>query len=697
MDRLKMHSVNNIKENIEKIAELFPNVVTEVVKGYRTDGTVIVEHAVDFELLRQELSDAVADGPDERYQFTWPGKKKSILLANAPIAKTLRPCRTESVNFDTTENLYIEGDNLDALKLLQETYLGRVKMIYIDPPYNTGNDFIYDDDYAQDADEYLKNSGQYDSEGNRLVQNTESNGRFHTDWLNMMYPRLKVAKDLLKDDGVIFISIDDNELENLKKICNEVFGSNSFVTTIHVQMSTVQGQKVRAAKAGNIVKNGEYILVYSKNGIKSIGRRPLLDPVKYDNHYNRYLTETAKGRYCEEPLAELIERNKEITDELILLGLVKEPGRKISQTSFSEYYDLSPRFRKFINDNADRIARVHDSVDVPQHFRESMVNNEVYLYSVDKRDYLVCKNDSGLVTQRILLSEKLTHADDFYRTFGPTTIRGDWWSGFYLDMGNVSKEGGVNYNNGKKPVRLIKQMIDFVAGEDDIILDFFSGSATTAHAVMELNAEQNLNRKFILIQLNEDLDLSLQKAAGENKTDIQQTIRFLDSVNRPHFLSEIGKERICRAGAKILEMYPDAAGKLDTGFRVLRVDSTNMQEVYYQPAEYRQEQLDMFADNIKPDRTPEDLLFQVMLDLGVLLSSRIQETTISGKKVYDVADGFLIACFDTDINSQVITEIAKKKPYYAVFRDSGMASDSVAANFEQIFQVCSPSTIRKVL
>ena len=644
----------------------------------------------------------MVDGNEERYQFTWPDKKKSVLLANAPINKTLRPCREESVDFDTTENLYIEGDNLEVLKLLQETYLGKIKMIYIDPPYNTGSDsFVYDDDFSMSMEEFAKASGVEDEDGNivhNIQTNNEANGRFHTDWLNMMYPRLKICKTMLKDDGVLFISIDNNEISNMKKLCDEVFGESSFVTIIHAQMSTVQGQKVRAAKAGNIVKNGEHILVYSRNGSKNIGKRPLLDPVKYDNHYSKMLKRQSDGVFTEINLTDAISQRSDIMQELYALNLIgKNNASALSSTNIQSYYEYSPLFKQFVKENAENIVRVHDSVDVPKSFFEKMQDGVVYLYTTDSRSYLVSKDGKTGVSQRIALSDKLSIADDFYGTFGPTTIRGDWWAGFYLDMGNVSKEGNVNYDNGKKPVRLIKQLIDFCTEDGDIILDFFSGSATTAHAAMVVSSDSNSKRNFIMVQLDENLDASLKDATAESKKSIVATIKFLDSIGQPHILSEIGKERIRRAGKQIKEDSPLTTQDLDIGFRVLKCDTSNMKEVYYNPAEYEASLFSSLEDNIKEDRTPEDLLFQVMLDLGVLLSSKIEETTIAGKKVFNVEDNYLIACFDSDVTEETITAIAKQKPYYFVMRDSSMANDSVATNFDQIFATYSPDTVRKVL
>ena len=697
MDKLRMQTANKADENFRKLAAMFPNAVTETINE---NGEVV--RAIDKDVLMQEIACTVLDGNEERYQFTWPDKKKSVLLANAPINKTLRPCREESVDFDTTENLYIEGDNLEVLKLLQETYLGKIKMIYIDPPYNTGSDsFVYDDDFSMSMEEFAKASGVEDEDGNivhNIQTNNEANGRFHTDWLNMMYPRLKICKTMLKDDGVLFISIDNNEISNMKKLCDEVFGESSFVTIIHAQMSTVQGQKVRAAKAGNIVKNGEHILVYSRNGSKNIGKRPLLDPVKYDNHYSKMLKRQSDVVFTEINLTDAISQRSDIMQELYALNLIgKNNASALSSTNIQSYYEYSPLFKQFVKENAENIVRVHDSVDVPKSFFEKMQDGVVYLYTTDSRSYLVSKDGKTGVSQRIALSDKLSIADDFYGTFGPTTIRGDWWAGFYLDMGNVSKEGNVNYDNGKKPVRLIKQLIDFCTEDGDIILDFFSGSATTAHAAMVVSSDSNSKRNFIMVQLDENLDASLKDATAESKKSIVATIKFLDSIGQPHILSEIGKERIRRAGKQIKEDSPLTTQDLDIGFRVLKCDTSNMKEVYYNPAEYEASLFSSLEDNIKEDRTPEDLLFQVMLDLGVLLSSKIEETTIAGKKVFNVEDNYLIACFDSDVTEETITAIAKQKPYYFVMRDSSMANDSVATNFDQIFATYSPDTVRKVL
>ena len=617
MDKLKMHSVNKVDENVAKIGKLFPNCVTE-----RKNDKGEVEYAIDFDMLKQELSDVVVEGNEERYQFTWPDKKKSILLANAPISKTLRPCREESVDFDNTENLYIEGDNLDVLKLLQETYLGKIKMIYIDPPYNTGNDFVYNDDFAESADEYLANSGQFDDEGNRLVQNTESNGRYHTDWLNMIYPRLKLAKDLLSDDGVIFISIDDNEVDNLKRICNEVFGSSNFIGCFLWKKKSTSTNVANAL----VSPQTDYQLCYGKKlSSQSLNRRetsveereyPFSDEL--GNYRTTVIEKKDSGDYAR------------ATMKFPILGVYPREGKRwqIGEKTAREL----EKTNRFLIDNGVVKLKIYECDD-----KSTFSANPTLLLDCGSTDSAAKETNMGLFNQAELFSNP-------------------------------------------KPTTLLLHLLKMGTHKDSVVLDFFSGSATTAHAVMQLNIDDGGIRKFIMIQLPEE-------------TAVKSEAYKVGYKN----ICEIGKERIRRAGTKIKEENPLTTANLDTGFRVLKLDSTNMKDVYYNPAEYEMSFFDTLADNIKEDRTPEDLLFQVMLDLGVLLSSKIEETTISGKKIFNVADGFLYACFDANVTEDVITEIAKKEPYYFVMRDSSMANDSVATNFDQIFATYSPSTVRKVL
>ena len=628
MDTLKMHSLDGVQRNIELIGKLFPNAITEV----KRDGKV--EHAIDFDVLRQELSDSIVEGREERYQFTWPDKKKAMLAANAPITATLRPVVADSVGKDGTpggfdsENLYIEGDNLEVLKLLQETYLGKVKMIYIDPPYNTGNDFVYEDNFAQSAADYMDNSGQYDEEGNRLVTNTESNGRFHTDWLNMIYPRLKIAKDLLADDGVVFISIDDSEQGNLKKICDDIFGECNFVNTViwEKRQNAVQW----------FSENHDFILVYAKN--KMIWHPQLLE--RTDEMNARYTNRDNDPRGPWKAVDSTAQGGHGTKSQFYVL---KAPnGKEHHLTSGRCWLYTEKVMAEMIADN--RIWFGENGNNVP---------------AIKK---FLTEVKQGVACQTIWKYEDVGHSQDGkkeLKALFPETVPFDT----------------------PKPTKLLERMLKITSEPDFICLDFFSGSATTAHAVMKLNAEDGGHRKFIMVQLPEKTDEKSEayKAGYKN-------------------ICEIGKERIRRAGRKIKEDAGlTASADLDIGFRCLRLDESNMKPVYYTPDEVGQQDLFSLVDNVKEDRTPEDLLFQVMLDLGVLLSSPIEVKEIAGKKVFNVADGFLLACFDHDVTEETVKAIAQMKPYYAVFRDSSMANDSVATNFDQIFETYSPDTVRKVL
>ena len=631
MDKLKMQTPNRADENFKKLAALFPNAVTETV-----DENGVVVRAIDKDVLMQEINTTVVDGKDERYQFTWPDKKKSVLLANAPIAKTLRPCPEESMGKDGTpggfdsENLYIEGDNLEALKLLQETYLGKIKMIYIDPPYNTGNDFVYEDDFAQGTEEYLANSGQYDEEGNRLVKNMDTNGRFHTDWLNMIYPRLKLAKDLMSEDGVIFISIDDNEQGNLKKLCDEIFGEANFVDTIIWEKRYSPQNAVQWFS-----ENHDFILVYAKN--KILWHPQLL-----------------------ERTAEMNARYKNIDNDPRGPWKASDSYAQAGHGTKSQFYVLTaPNGKKHVLPSGQCWRYTEDSM------KKLIADNRVWFgpegNNVPAIKKFLSEVKQGIASQTIWKYEEVGHNQE-----GKKELKTLFPEGVPFDT--------------PKPVRLIQRMIKLAGRDDFLVLDFFSGSATTAHAVMHMNAEDGGNRKFIMVQLPEKTDEKSEAYKASYKN-----------------ICEIGKERIRRAGAKIKEENPLGTMDLDVGFRVLKCDTTNMKNVYYHPDEYNSTLFDMLEDNIKEDRTPEDLLFQVMLDLGVLLSSKIEQTEIAGKKVFNVADNFLIACFDANVTEETITAIAKQKPYYFVMRDSSLANDSVAANFDQIFATYSPETTRKVL
>ena len=642
-----MHSMNKVDENIKRIAELFPNCVTEHKNAHGKS-----EFGIDFDMLRQELSTVVVEGSEERYQFTWPDKKKSILAANAPISDTLRPCREESVDFDNTNNLYIEGDNLEVLKILRESYLGKVKMIYIDPPYNTGRDsFVYNDIFSMTLGEFKNANGTYDEDGKILFDfraNNDANGRFHSDWLNMMYMRLKVAKDLLSDDGVIFISIDDNEVENLKKICNEIFGESNFI-----------GCAGRITKKSNNkgdfwAPNFDYLLTYTKN-------RDMAEPFMGEANTAAYNLVDSEGPRAGEKyqlvrlyMSSLQNRNPEQRfwiecpdgSKIIPPGKTFPPERPVLGDGIWRWS------RSTYEANIDKIVikEVKSSNLIDEHGQPAKWNVFTKTYLNDVIEKSSAKPNSFIedhINQNA--SHELTALD----------IPFDY----------------------AKPSSLIKYLMSIakVSGSD-IVLDFFSGSATTADAVMQANAEDGGKRRFVMIQLPEKTEETKEAYKAGYET-----------------ICEIGKERIRRAGAKIKEASTMLYPNLDIGFRVLKVDSSNMKDVYYSPSETEISMFDLLTDNIKEDRTPEDLLFQVMLDLGVLLSSKIEETTIAGKRVFNVADGFLIACFDQDVTEETITAIAKKKPYYFVMRDSSMANDSVATNFEQIFATYSPDTERKVL
>lgn len=685
MDKLKMQTVNKADENFKKLAAMFPNAVTETITGYDENGKAIVERAIDKDVLMQEISCEVVEENEERYQFTWPDKKRSVLLANAPINKTLRPvrddettptgtdsegkpyCSSGSVDFDNTENLYIEGDNLEVLKLLQETYLGKIKMIYIDPPYNRGNDSVYKDDFAKSTDEYLENNGQFDEDGNRMVQNTERNGRFHTDWLNMIYPRLKLAKDLLTEDGVIFISIDDSEVENLKKMCCEVFGQVNFVGMLSVE-NNPKGRK----NSTFISVSSEYCLIFAKNKessyfvenipkkssdmnldedgcyVHNSGKRVLVG----ENSFNKIVTSPSSDKnysvYFRKKDYSIITQREDfgvIDKALIDAGYKRyasyNKGKLIENTYTEE------KFRSLAEEKA-------------LEFSKNKIYEKNFSDTIRMKSQLVNREYEAIVR-----GEKKKFSMELTTTGAGTYLK---------ELFGLSD---VPFT-APKNTGFLKMLISLFDEKDFYVLDFFSGSASEADAVLQLNAVDGGKRKFIMVQIPEVLDEKLVAYNAGYKN-----------------ICEIGKERIRRAAKKIAEENPEA--KFDGGFRVLKCDTSNMKNVYYTLAEYEPSLFTSLEDNIKEDRTSEDLLFQVMLDLGVLLSSKIEETTFDGKRVFNVADNYLIACFDGNITEEVITEIAKQKPYYFVMRDSSMANDSVATNFEQIFATYSPDTVRKVL
>ena len=628
MEKLKMQTADGVEQNIQKIAQLFPDCITETITGYKENGDPIIAHKVDFEKLQQNLSSVIISDKEERYQFTWPDKRKAILAANAPINATLRPCPEESVDFDTTQNLYIEGDNLDVLKCLKETYLHKVKMIYIDPPYNTGNDFVYEDDFAESASEYLANSGQFDEQGNRLVTNTESNGRFHTDWLNMIYPRLKVARDLLTEDGVIFISIDDNEVENLRKVCDEVFGECNFIATL------VWERAYSPKNDAKYISNShDYVLMYAKSAASFIIGR--LERTAEANA--RYSNPDNDPRGVWKPSDMSVKTYNAECDYPITT-----PSGRVVEPPAGRCWSLSRNaFRERLQDN--RIWFGADGSSVP----------------CIKRFITELKHD-GMAPTSILFYKDVGHSQE-----GAQEV--------------VSLFGDKGVFDGPKPVRLLERLITLAnLKEDSIVLDFFSGSATTAHAVMKKNAEKEKKCRFIMVQLPEEVSNKKKNQGYKN-------------------ICEIGKERIRRAGAKIKADSPLTTQHLDTGFRVLKLDSSNMKEVFYSPKDTTQQDLFALVDNVKDDRTSEDLLFQVMLELGATLDSKIEESVVDGKTIYNVADGYLVACFDQKVTDEVVTAIAKIQPMYAVLRDTSLVDDATATNFEQIFKTYAPNTTTKIL
>ena len=654
MDKLKMQTTNIVDENIKRIGELFPNCLTERLNA---DGKP--EVAIDFDQLRQELSKDIVEGAEERYQFTWPDKRNAIRLANAPTTDTLRPCREESVDFDNTQNLYIEGDNLQVLKLLRENYLGKVKMIYIDPPYNTGRNLIYKNNFISSYEDYMTNSGETDEIGNLLFVNSDANGRFHTDWLNMIYPRLKVSKDLLAQDGIIVLTIDDCEIETVTMIMNEVFGSENHLATVVIKnnpsgRSTVKGFSI----------NHEYALFYSKSDSATLGR------MKHsDEQVSRYKEKDNTGFYEWENFrkngtdSDRMDRPKQYypivlntqSNKLKVPDMHWDDRNKeycIDEVISANEIVLLPKsgdgIEKVWKYGIDRTKSIIDDI---------LVKKQNGRYELYRKKYL---NDEGSLPRTWWDKPDYSARDNGTRTltniFGPVKL----------------------FDFPKAPEAVKDSIIASNVQGDDIVLDFFSGSATTAHAVMMLNAEDSGRRRFIMVQLPEPSmkDSEAYKAGYKN-------------------ICEIGKERIRRAGKKIKEESPLTTQDLDTGFRVLKLDSSNMQDVYYTPSEFNEHKL--FDDNIKPDRTEEDLLFQTMIELGIELSAKIEKRSIAGKAVWSVSDGYLMACFDEEVNETTITEIARQHPYYFVMRDSSLANDQVADNFEQIWEEYSKDTVRRII
>lgn len=636
MEKMRFETKNITNENIQKILELFPNVATEAIGD---NGEL--KTAIDFDKLKQELSEVVIDG-EESYNFTWVGKKEAMVEANRPIRKTLRPDRESSVDWENTQNIYIEGDNLEALKLLQESYLGKVKMIYIDPPYNTGNDFVYRDNFTKDKDIYNEELGVNDEEGNKLFKNTESNGRFHSDWCSMIYSRLKLARNLLSDDGVIFISIDDNEVDNLRKICDEIFGSENFVNSVAVKMSTAAGLKM-SNKYKKMIKIKEYILVYSKK-----------TTFEFSDINALYVN---RDKYETERSDKYIENFEENPLNWYFCSL---------HEAYTKYKKDNETKIDFVNNNYKRIFNHVINASTKKNWEnlneqdKYKYKNKVRYYNVAGSDYQYAYNDHVLIP------------------YNPKILDGDMWCSNFAIGGTKSPEGGVVFTNGKKPIKLLNRILKISTKENDIILDFFSGSASTAHAIMQVNAEDGGNRKFIMIQIAQKIDKDFD--LGNDS--------FLN-------ICELGEERIRRAGKKIQEENPDK--KIDVGFRVFKVDDTNMKDVYYTPSEFTQQKLKFSEKNIKEDRTDEDLLYGCLLDWGVELSLPHKVEIIENKRVHIVDEDALVACFEDEVSESVMRKIAEIKPTRVVFKDGSFVGDANKINVEEIFKLISPETTVKVI
>ncbi len=686
MEKMKMQSANLTEKNIDKIAQLFPNTITET-----KDENGTLKKAVNFELLKQELSEDLIED-DEYYDFNWVGKKASIVEANKPVRKTLRPCLEESKDWEKTGNLYIEGDNLEVLKLLQENYLGKIKMIYIDPPYNTGNDFIYNDSFHMKKEVYEDAIEYRDEEGNiNFKQNNESNPRYHSDWCSMVYSRLKVAHNLLKDDGVIFISIDDHEVHNLRKICDEIFGEENFVALLSIETGEVFGTKAAHINK-TFVKVKDYMLIFEKNKSISYCKNALYDSMSdlFDIHYSLYISEG-------------LEKNN-LTDYLSNIPWVKalfnDYNIDLTLANINLVMYLNPKFKSFINNEVSNFIYTSQpyTTKVSENVLELLNQNEIVI----ENDNLLYRTNTGSIRYYQSFSKSLHKTNDFTPVYSRSSARGDLWKGFHYDMRNIDDEGLMVFKNGKKPVRLLKNIIHWSNLEkSDIVLDFFSGSSTTAHAVMQLNAEDGGNRKFIMVQLPEKTDEKSEANKAEYKN-----------------ICEIGKERIRRAGEKIKqELLDKSDGKfdfegsarnpedLDIGFRVFKVDSSNMKDVYYSANQVQQIDLDQFVSNIKDDRSDLDLLYGVVLDWGLPLSWHHRILNIEKARIhlYDEnltesnQDVGLVACFDDEISESIVREIAKLQALRVVFRDSSFVNSSDKINVVEIFKLLSPKTSIKVI
>ena len=667
MEPLKMKSHDVIGSNTQKIAQLFPNCVTERLGK---DGKP--ELAIDFEKLQAELSNEIIGEGEERYQFTWPDKRAAVRLANTPTTMTLRPCREESVDFENTQNLYIEGDNLDVLKVLRETYLGKVKMIYIDPPYNTGNDFVYNDDFGKYKTKFEETSGLFDEDGNQTIdpmqRNTESNGRFHTDWLNMIYPRLKVARDFLSEDGVVFISIDDSEYYNMLKVCNEIFGEQNYITSFSwvnsLKDELSDETKFAGSNLGTIKKSHEYVLVYAKSSFKM---------------------------------------GLDFSNDPYIIKLITNGGNAVQSLTIPKGVKCISKITKIITGHVGGKSDYYDILTPEGMVIENgILKNDVIIRGPLRNPVMLSRYFSG---ERIIDNKGQELVDVFLSESGMLHTKkrraGNTISTVLVGKG-TTKNGtlllkelfGDTVFDYAKPIELINYLISKHTEDEFIILDFFSGSATTAHSVFLTNLDPQKNVKFILIQIDEKIEPE-KIAIPASKKIALSAVKYLDSKRLPHLVTELAKERIRIAGKKVKEEAGLQGQNLDTGFRVLKLDSSNMEEVYYTPQEFSMAFL--FNENVKADRSNEDILFQVMLDLGIELSAKIETKQIAGKQVHIVDEGYLVACFDRDVNESTIIEIAKQQPVYFVMRDASAANDNVIDNFEQIFRHYSPDTSCRII
>jgi adenine-specific DNA-methyltransferase len=650
MEKLKMHSPKLTQDNIARLRELFPGCVTEA-RG--EDGAVKL--AVDFDQLRQELAESIVEGPQERYHLNWPGKREALLTANAPIAKTLRPCREESVDFDATKNLFIEGDNLDALKLLQETYLGKVKMIYIDPPYNTGTDLIYEDDFSENNESYLVKSNQIDEEKRRLTLNSEAKGRFHSDWLTMIYQRLRLARTLLSEDGVLFISIDENEVVNLRKVCDEIFGEGNAISPFIWSLP-------RGINAGHVSRAHEYVIGYAKD--KSC--LPLFNKL-------------GDGEFSIDRCNKKVDRRHPASDISFRAGIRYEGQDRVITGAIegSERIEIKGQL-EFKNGALAKSVTLSAGWTMKNMIQDWLDGKKVYDTKGQEIVEFFFKDNGKLYSKKKVAFES------------PKSILMDVPDTQAARQQIAELMGNQDVFSYPKPSALIERFIRLTTEPNDIILDFFSGSGTTAQAVFDINlSDKNSMRKFILVQWPEELD--------ESNEDHQAAIDFCKSINRPSNIAEISKERVRRAGNKVSQANSNKF--LDIGFRVFKVETSNMADIYYAPDALDKPKLDLFVDNIKPDRTPEDLLFQVMLDWGVDLALPIAQRTIQGKEVFFVDGNVLAACFDAQggVDEAFVKELAKEQPLRVVFRDAGFKDSAVKINVEQIFKQLSPSTEVKCL